>query len=43
MTAQDSDLTAFTATDYNGLRASIYSPNIETTVEVNSHLISLSK
>ena len=34
MTAQDSDLVPFTDADYNSLRTSIYSPNIDATTEV---------
>jgi hypothetical protein len=34
MTAQGTDLEDFTDTDYNTLQNSIYSPNIEATVEV---------
>ncbi|CAF3891781.1 unnamed protein product, partial [Adineta steineri] len=33
MTAQDIDLSAFTETDYNSLRTSIYSPDIDATIE----------
>jgi len=36
MTAQGTDIVAFTQSDYDGLRQKIYSPKIEPTVEVNS-------
>lgn len=39
MTAQDTDLVDFTDADYNSLRTSIYSPNIDATTEVNCLLI----
>jgi hypothetical protein len=35
MTAQATDLVAFTDPDYNNLRSSINLPNIEPTLEVN--------